>query len=246
MLRRDTTADFAVEPDLARSARASQAGGAAANPARPPRTTSGTAISATSMQGPAANSQRLDRFVAAVERQALRREIAGRVRARTSNPAIDNMPVDCLIAAGQEPHLPDEVFPHLRWGGVFVYVAEQAQPVQRLAEMYDGRRGFSLEQRPTYAWHAPLGLRLPPLASKGHYFIARKTQLLQPGDMTDRFTYHVELVPYPNQPHGYAVRKTIPTYDNVLWRLQRKYPEIDNADLERRRASWWTLFSRRF
>ncbi|MFW6060815.1 MAG: hypothetical protein ACODAQ_11590 [Phycisphaeraceae bacterium] len=179
-------------------------------------------------------ASRVDRLVAAVHRRAVRHEMAGRVHGRSGDPALAETPADCLIATRPEPHLPDEIFPRLRWGGVFVFVGQKEHTVRRLAESYDDRRGFVLEQGPTDVWVAPFGLRLPPLATRGYYFIARKTQLLQPGDVTDRFTYHVDLLRAVDVPYGYVVRKQVPSYDHVLWRLRQKYAEVDDADLQRR------------
>ena len=176
----------------------------------------------------------LDRLAEAVHRQVLRREAAGRLTGHAGDEHLTQRPVDCLFATGQSPRLPDEVFARLRWGGQLVFLARDPQSVQSLAESFDGQRGFVLEQAPTYIWHAPLGLRLPPFASKGYYFIARKVDLLQPGEVSDRFTYNVDLVADASAPMGYVVRKRVPTAEHVFWRLQQKYPETDAEDLKSR------------
>ena len=136
-----------------------------------------------------------------------------------------------LLAGNGEPTLPDEVFPRLRWGGVFAYACTDEKNVRRLAEAYDNKRGFLLETPPT-----PIraGLR-----ARGHYFVARKVQLIQPGDTSERFTYHVELTPCgvsAQAPYGYIVTKRVPTYQHMIWRLRHKFPEVDIRDLEKRAA----------
>lgn len=176
----------------------------------------------------------VDRLIEAVRRQVLARSLAGRPHGRAGDPALGDRLVDGLVATGREPQVPDEIFRRLRWGGLFCYVAEDARAVHRLAEAYDNKRGFILEQPPTHIWHAPLGLRLPPLANRGHYFVARKTQLAQAGDVTDRFTYLVDLVPHAPSPWGYVVRKRVPDREYLIWRLAQTYPDLGRAELERR------------
>jgi len=139
---------------------------------------------------------------------------------------------DALFATAAMPKLPDEVFPHLRWGGVFAYLGGSEERAQRLAEQYTPDRGFIVE-RPVAAVHAnTMGLRLPGITPKGYTFTARKTQLLQAGDFTERFTYHVELT--PDQAGGYVVTKSIPTFDDLFNRLKTKYPQVPEQDLAKR------------
>ena len=57
--------------------------------------------------------------------------------------------VDLLTAGPGEPQTPDEVFARMHWGGVFVYVDSPLDKVQRLADSYNGKRGFIIEHRPT-------------------------------------------------------------------------------------------------
>lgn len=141
---------------------------------------------------------------------------------------------DAVFATAVDPKLPDEIFPVLRWGGVFVYLGGSEARVRRLAEDYSDKRGFILE-RPVSAVHANgLGLRLPGITPTGYTFTARKTQLIQPGDFTERFTYHVELTPDPHAEQGYVVTKTVPTVDELYQRLRHKYPQIDEADIRQR------------
>lgn len=141
---------------------------------------------------------------------------------------------DVLFTTAVEPKLPDEVFPMLRWGGVVAYVGGSLERAQKLATEYTAERGFRLE-RPVTPVHAnTMGLRLPGVTPRGYTFTARKTQLIQAGDVTDRFTYRVELVPDDHAEHGYVVSKFVPTYDDILHRLRVKFPHIPDQDLQKR------------
>ena len=174
-----------------------------------------------------------DRLVQAVMNQAFRREVRARTAERTGEPPNDHL-VDLLFAGPGEPRLPDETFPRLRWGGVFACVGTSQQKLDRLAEMYSNRAGYVLEQHPTHIWAGARGLRIPGITPKGYWFSARKTRLIQPGDITDRFTYHVELTPAPYEPEGYVVTKRVPTYENICYRLHKRMPEAPSEQVQDR------------
>ncbi|MEM6551302.1 MAG: hypothetical protein AAF750_04155 [Planctomycetota bacterium] len=183
-----------------------------------------------------------EKLVAAVLSQALKREADGRTVLRSSD-ADHRIFADVLVAGSGEPKLPDEVFPRLKWGGVFAYVGTHEQSVERLAEAFDGKRGFVLEQPPTAIHAAPAGVRIPGITPQGTYFTARKTALIQPGDTTDRFTYEVHLTRQEDAPNGYIVTKQVPTYAALLWRLKKKFPGQDpDALAERARKLVDTIF----
>ena len=143
-------------------------------------------------------------------------------------------PVDMLFAGPGEPRTPDEVFHKLRWGGQFICVGANRHKIERMASEFDGKRGFILERRPNHFWIGPLGLRLPGIAMQAFYFVARKTQLIQPGDFTERFTYHVELVPDETAENGYVVSKRVPTHEEVVQKLRHKFPNAELSDLNSR------------
>lgn len=174
-----------------------------------------------------------DRLLSAVLSQALKREATDRIVVRSGG--IDNPPLaDVVLARPGEPKLPDEVFGRMRWGGVFAYADGNEKSVRHLAESFDGKRGFILEQAPTHIHAGPPGLRIPGITPRGHYFIARKTALIQPGDTTERFTYEVHLTRQDDAPGGYIVTKQVPTFENLHWRLKKKFPNVDDADLANR------------
>jgi len=142
---------------------------------------------------------------------------------------------DVLFAGpGGEPKLPDEVFPMLRWGGQFYYISPNEKRVRDLAARFDGRLGFTLETPVGTMNLTHLGMRIPGITPRGFYFAARKTQLIQPGATTERFTYHVELKPHPSAEHGYVVVKSVPTLEDIIYRLTRKFPDLHPEDVEKR------------
>lgn len=145
--------------------------------------------------------------------------------------------LDLITSTPGEPKLPDEIFHRLRWGGQFLYVATNEKSVHNLAESYAGKRGFIIEQPVTMVQANTMGLRIPGLTPRGYAFLARKTRLLQPGDFTERFTYDVQLTPCTvcaDAPDGYVVTKRIPTYEDLLQRLQHKFPDAEPGDLQSR------------
>lgn len=184
----------------------------------------------------AASSKHLERLVAAAQRRWLRQEIVQRLSGRAGE-APQGKFVDVLTATPGEPKLPGEAFARLRWGGAFLYVGTNEQSVKELAEAYDGKHGFILDEPVTRIQANVAGLRIPGLTPQGYAFIARKVALIQPGDFTERFTYHVELSKVPKSnlaPDGYVVTKRVPTYADLIRRLRHKFPDVELSKLEKR------------
>lgn len=151
-----------------------------------------------------------------------------------SAPGRADTPVDFLFACGQDPKLPDEVFDRLLWGGLFIYADRDEKRVRRIAQDYDGKRGFILETPTASTRLSRLGIRLPVLSTRVHYFAARKVGLIQPGQITERFTYQVELMPQPDAEHGYIVCKQVPTHADVAYRLRHRFPHASDDDIQTR------------
>jgi hypothetical protein len=99
---------------------------------------------------------------------------------------------DAIFATSSEPHEPDAVFPLLRWGGMFVFATRNRRQATKLAADY-ARSGFDITHPVRTVSRAFLGI--PWLGRQTHFFIARKVQLVLPGQTTERFTYHVYLKP---------------------------------------------------
>ncbi|MDX1564486.1 MAG: phosphotransferase, partial [Phycisphaeraceae bacterium] len=66
----------------------------------------------------------------------------------------------------------------------------------------------------------------------------RKVRLIRSGEFSDRFTYHVELVGDQNNPDQFVVLKGVPSTQQMIQRLEMRYPNMDAADIERRARSF--------
>jgi hypothetical protein len=150
-------------------------------------------------------------------------------------PPGEHAPLDYLFAYESEPHDPDDVFARLRWGGQFVYASKHGRRVEQMNELF-GQRGFETMPRPGMI-REPLplfGLRLPLLSKKLHFFVARKVNLVLPRQFSERFTYHVQLVPADRPARGYVVLKEVPSVARVMARLKSKFPDATTDLLEKR------------
>jgi len=173
-----------------------------------------------------------DRLIDTVAQRDFEHAMHGYLAARSG--ASHNTPVDFLFGTGKDPMLPDEVFHRLLWGGLFIYADRDERRVRRIAQEYDGRRGFILQTPYALTRLNRLGIRFPGLSTNIHYFAARKVSMIQPGEVTERFTYKVELMPEPNAEHGYVVCKEVPTYADVAYRLRHRFPDASDQDIEQR------------
>jgi hypothetical protein len=140
--------------------------------------------------------------------------------------------VDYLFLLPADETDPYETFNRLHWGGLAVYVSTDEAEVAATEQMYRHHPGFVVETATTSTLCGPAPLRWLGVGRRAWYFAARKTALLQPGQRTDRFTFDVSLTREhvePDDPHGYAVLKQVPTYDNLLDRLIDKHPLADRS-----------------
>ena len=145
-------------------------------------------------------------------------------------PATEHGMADYRFATDQDPHDPETVFWQLRWGGNFVFVSKYGEKVKQVAQTF-ANHGFLLE-RPISNVKQPMKY-LPFLGRKVHYFIARKMQLIPPGDVTDRFTYMVDLEA-DRKNDQYVVTKRVPTEEWVINRLKRRWPELPYDTVQKR------------
>jgi hypothetical protein len=139
---------------------------------------------------------------------------------------------DFLCATPQDDFAPDHVFDRLRWGGVCLFASPHWRQVAQLSEQYQ-KRGFVIEHGPTSVYDGWCRLPIPLISRRVHGFVARKVQLLPPGETNNRFTYHVQLGHHsdPNEP--IVVEKHIPTVQAVIDRLAKKHPDYPAAGLEK-------------
>jgi len=141
-------------------------------------------------------------------------------------------PVDFLLVPPEQANAPAQVFSQLRWGGRVAILTDDRDRLRELAGQYQPRGGFTLESGPRPVTLHPLARLLPWTWGRPvyHALVARRTALISPGEVTDRFTFHVELVRNPRGP-GYIVCKKVPTYGSVMVRLKERFPDVPATDL---------------
>jgi hypothetical protein len=138
--------------------------------------------------------------------------------------------VDFLCAGADDPHLPSEIFPRLRWGGTFVFVARSAALVdateRKFAEAgFEITHGSQCVSRPMWG--------IPFLRRRHHFFAACRVHLTQVGEISDRFTHHVYLHrPTPGEP--LVVAKEVPSAQMVSDRLRARWPDLDPQIIDKR------------
>ena len=144
---------------------------------------------------------------------------------------------DVLFLGGDDPS-PNDVFDKLRWGGQLVYVSRNPAAVEAVALRFAENTAFTTEVPPTRVRRHLLGF--VPIGTRYYYFVSRKIGLVKPGEITDRFTYDVQLVRARDAGLAavgltdYVVRKQVPSFERVLGRLRQKFPEADAETLNRR------------
>jgi hypothetical protein len=135
---------------------------------------------------------------------------------------------DALICTSEQKHSAREMFDRLRWGGLILYVCADRHDAAKF-NIHLGERGFETVGKVNAIRR---GL-IPFFRRTVWYFLSRKVQLVQPGHLSDRFTYHVYLS-NGEDGHGYRVVKEVPTIDQVKARLHSKWPELSDELIERR------------
>lgn len=138
-----------------------------------------------------------------------------------------------LFIPANENATPDELFSSLRWGGRVIFFSDDENAVRNLAQRYSRWAGFLIDVPMTTVRNSPLGLPLP-WTKRVHYFVARKVDLIKPGQSSDRFTYHVQLTKRQPTDEEYVVVKRVPTIDRVMARLQERFPDASLDDIRRR------------
>ncbi len=145
--------------------------------------------------------------------------------------------VDYLFALPTDDRDPFEVFPRVRWGGLFLFVSQHRDEVEATQKSFEHHPGFVIERPVTATRTGTWPMRFFHLGRRIYFFAARKVKLIQPGQTTDRFTFQVSLtrdhVP-PDDPRGYAVVKQVPTHDDLLRRLRERHPGAEPSLLSDR------------
>jgi len=148
---------------------------------------------------------------------------------RNSSDAGPDM-VDFLCAGPDDPHLPSEIFPRLRWGGTFIFVARSADLVNAVERKF-AEAGFEITHG-SQSVSRPIW-RIPFLRRRHHFFAACRVHLTQVGEISDRFTHHVYLHrPAPGE--GLVVAKEVPSAQMLSDRLRARWPDLDTQIIEKR------------
>jgi hypothetical protein len=124
----------------------------------------------------------------------------------------------------------DDVFRRLRWGGQVLFVTRDRRRARKLSKQLV-ERGFCCTRAGDLRTG---GLPIPFLARRVHYVAARKVDLVLPREVSDRFTYHVHLIPWARSPQGFIVQKEVPSVERVVNRLRHKFPDVPAETVEKR------------
>jgi serine/threonine protein kinase len=152
-------------------------------------------------------------------------------RYATAPPSRDGL-ADFVCLTPEQTHDAKHVFSRLRWGGGCLFAAPRRKQVVAVSDTFR-KHGFIIEQGPTYIRDGWCRLPIPLLSRKVHAFVARKTQLIEPGHFTNRFTYSVQLTHHSDPREPIVVQKDVPTREAVIERLHKKHPDYPAAGLEK-------------
>lgn len=145
-----------------------------------------------------------------------------------ASPTRDGL-VDFLYADAKLAQEPKRIFRRLRWGGMCLVASEQHREIIELAGRFT-QTGFSIDRGPTYVRQ---GWGIPLWSKKVHAFVARKVDLILPGETTNRFTYHVQLTKHSDPADPIVVQKEVPSLESLVCRLGKKHPEYPASGLEK-------------
>jgi tRNA A-37 threonylcarbamoyl transferase component Bud32 len=151
----------------------------------------------------------------------------------TSVPVHQGGQADFLFAAADEPHDPEAIFGGLRWGGQFVYASLNKAQVEAAARQF-AEGGFRIVRGPGFSRQAFRARFLPFLGKKVHYFVARKVLLVPPREISERFTYEVQLQDPDKAGEACTVVKEIPTPERVAARLRKRFPDANEELIQKR------------
>lgn len=139
---------------------------------------------------------------------------------------------DALVLVDPDPQTtPTAVFDRLRWGGVVLFASPSPRRLDALRSAFVQTPGYQLDGDPIALPHPHPVLRR--LTRPVRFSVARKVLLDPPDTLTSRYSYHLALEPNPDETHGYAVVKRVPTLEQAVSRLRALHPEADEGFLER-------------
>ena len=139
---------------------------------------------------------------------------------------------DFVFATERDDCDPSRVFPHIRWGGQFVFATDSLPKMRSIAKRFSDY-GFIVERPDATVLD---GWKFwPLLRRKVHYFSARKILHIPKGELTDRFTFEVELSVVREKSNGqHVVTKRVPSIEWVMNRLRNRNTGLSEQEMSRR------------
>ncbi len=190
---------------------------------------------ATVVEAAPVSSSRRARMIEAIRRHLLEGDPEFQRFGPKDVLARSHLMTDYVFAVENEPHLPEDIFASVRWGGEFIYLSYNRDQVAALPEKFVAY-GFETQRGPDYLKQGWLRF-VPFLGQKLWYFVTRKLQLIRPRDITERFTYNVQLTPTTSEiptDDRYVVLKEVPPFERVMDRLRAKFADAPYAVIEKR------------
>jgi len=159
-------------------------------------------------------------------RSLMKRDVEFRLYPPT-NPDLP-VPSDFIFVDSLSDADPDALFPRLRWGGQVVFTASRRRDVFEVARRFESR-GYIVSRKPAVLRRSFMGLFIPFVSSSIHYVMFRKVQLIPAREVSERFTYHVQLV--QAQDGSMIVQKEVPSIARVVARLRHRFPDMPEERL---------------
>ncbi|MEX0776430.1 MAG: serine/threonine-protein kinase [Phycisphaeraceae bacterium] len=151
---------------------------------------------------------------------------------RSNAQYADSGMADYLFSIGGRDAQPAQVFDKLRWGGQLVIITHNLRRMQSVLAQFRTREEFIVEGSPQTISTPRFRLNMAWLKRTIYFCTVRKVHLDWADVVTDRHSYHVQLVPRAGAAHGCVVLKQVPSYETVARRLIRRFPEIGQARAE--------------
>lgn len=141
---------------------------------------------------------------------------------------------DELIAHVAEPIDPLILFRRLRWGGrVWLCGSTRAAVQSEMQRCLELHGCFVLDRPMTQLSAGRIFWGFRFFAPRLHVAVLRKVLLIEPGEMTERFTYQVELI-RPAGQSQYIVKKQVPSSQRAEARLKHRFPDLAQVEIARR------------
>jgi hypothetical protein len=145
-----------------------------------------------------------------------------------AEPTRDGL-ADFLFVESHQANEPRRIFKKLRWGGLCLVASHHRREIIELSDRFKWH-GFAIDRGPGFVRQ---GWGIPLFSRKIHAVVARKIDLISPGEITNRFTYQVQLVRHDDPKEPIVVQKEVPSIESVTHRLSKKHPDYPTSGLEK-------------